>query len=269
MSRLESGPARTEAMYQLVFFLACVAFGSWFLYDWRIGYPAKNRAEAITKLPAFVEDPKLESAPLYDKLDDKPNEADFAKLGKALDATAGTPQSIEQVRSFAGEPELVREEGGRRVEYYLSKTSGLKVEVRDGRVQPIAAAKSWKTWNKSYEETENQKWWGLVPLVLSLMFLRKFLQSVTLRARLDEREMTYGGVTIPYDRIESIQDYSPKGWVDVYYRDPADRRKKLRIDNQKVQKFEEIVDELCRIKGVPNPILEHRAAQAAEGGPST
>jgi hypothetical protein len=249
-------------MYQLAFFVAAVAFGGWFLYDWKIGYPEKNRTEAITKLPAFAEDPSLKAEELYDKLDEKPNSSDFAKLEKSLAATDGTSKDLAQIEAIVGKPDLERRDADRRLFFYLSKTGGLKVEERNGVVQPITPAKSWKTWNKSHEEVENQKWWGLIPIVLSLLFLRKFLQAITLRARLEENEMVYGGTVIPYSQIESIQDYNPKGWVDVYYRDAANRRKKLRIDNQKIEKFEPLVDELCRIKGVPNPIAAARATES-------
>lgn len=266
MTRVESGPALTEAMYQLVFFVATLALGLWFIYDWKVGYPAKNRVEALTKLPAFVEDPNLNAEPLYDKLDEKPTQADFEKLAKTLAAADGLPRDLAQIEEIVGPPDFERQEPDRRLVYYLSKTGGLKVELRNGVVQPITAAKSWKTWNKSHEEVENQKWWGLAPIVLSLVFLRKFLQAITLRVRLEENEMVYGGQVIPYSRIESIQDYNPKGWVDVYYRDAADRRKKLRIDNQKVAKFDQVIEELCRIKGVPNPITAARAAASPPEG---
>lgn len=266
MTRLESGPARTDALWQIGIFLAFFAFGLYFLYDWKIGWPKANREHAIADLPKFVQDLKLDAAGTYGKLGDRPTQDDFDKLCKA---TAGSPPSIDAVHAALGQPTLTREVTSQQFEYFLSRTGGAKIEIKDGRVQPFAPGSNWQTWYKSHEQVNNQVYWSLLPFAASLFFLKKLVTAVSLKATLDDKEMVYGGRRVAYDRIESIQDYNPKGWIDVHYRDDANARRKLRIDNEKIARFDEIVARLCAAKNVPNPVEElRRQRQALDGGAS-
>jgi hypothetical protein len=269
MTRIESGPARTDALYHLGTLLFFIGFGTWFLYDWKIGYPESNRARAIEQLHHFIEDKSLQdadkAATLYDGLGDSPTEEQFNRLLEQF-AKSGAPLDTSAIREKFGEPSLTREmDDGRKLEFWLSKTGGLKAELKDGRLQPILANKNWRKWYKSHDEVEAQKWFGLVPFVLALYFVYKLVKALTLRASLDDNEFVYGGARIPVSQIESIRDYNPKGWIDVWYLNASNDRRKVRLDNQKIEKFNELVEALCALKGVPNPIAAHQAQREADG----
>jgi hypothetical protein len=75
--------------------------------------------------------------------------------------------------------------------------------------------------------------------------------------------MSYGGRLIPWDSMTALRDYSPKGWVDLYHTAQG-RERKLRLDNQRVRRFDEIVEAICARKGFADPVRAYAAAQARE-----
>ncbi|MGE3182272.1 MAG: hypothetical protein AB7N71_11630, partial [Phycisphaerae bacterium] len=254
--RLESGPAKKESIIQFLIFLALFAYGFYFFYDWKIGYPAKNKAHAIEALPAFLVESDLQdaskAAALYDNFAATPTKDDFDQLVKQI------PTALSDVEKVIGRaPDRIREADGTTYSYFLSKTGALVVETRGGRMQPLSAG-SWRTWGKTAAEVEMQKYWGFVPILLSLMFFRQFVRARRLRATLDENEMVYGGKRIRYEQITRIDEFHPKGWVDVYYTDESGTEQKLRIDREKIARFDEIIAILSEKKGIENPILVYR-----------
>jgi len=83
---------------------------------------------------------------------------------------------------------------------------------------------------------------------------------------IDDEGMVYDGQRIAFADMVSLRDYSPKGWIDLYYR-VGEREKRLRLDNEKVLRFDEIVDALCKAKGFRNEVREYaeeKARQKAE-----
>lgn len=247
MIQLESGPARIDKLYWLVVGLAFLAFSLWFLYDGLYGYPAKNAEKAREQLATLVESPEAM------KLGETPTEEDYQRLVKMA------PTRREQVEEVLGKERLpVRElrDGSRRMEYFASKYGMAMVPITEGGMVD-ARAMDWRTWYKGKSEVQQQFYWAIIPGVLSLYFFYRALKAARLRAVLDEEGMTYGGQRIAYADMTALRDYNRKGWVDLYYRKNGGERK-LRIDNQKIAKFDEITALLSEKKGWENPV------QAAE-----
>lgn len=257
---VESGPAKGERNYWLLVLTACLLFSGWFLRDGYSGYPKKCVEEARKNIVA--------------RLQDKPDrvnvEALVARLGTAIDqpefdAAIAEAKDPAALRAKLGEPLHVRTgANGETVEYFGSIYGLGGVTVRNGQIDATRTVK-WSRWYKSREEIDAQKYWALVPLAFALMPLWKIVQAVTLRVRVDENAVVYGGTTIPMADIVSVRDYKRKGLVDMYYRVGGQERR-LRWDNQKVARFDEVVDAICSIKGFPNPIQEYFAQKQREEG---
>ena len=119
------------------------------------------------------------------------------------------------------------------------------------------------TWNKSKDEIQLQLYCALVAFAFGLYMLTRVYKAATLRVVIDDDGMTYGKRRIAFADMVRLCDYSRKGWVDLYYRFGSQERK-LRIDNQKVRKFNEIIDTLCEAQGFEDP----RAAAAPAEAPA-
>lgn len=240
---LESGPARGDRIYFTILTVLCVGMFAYFIYDWQIGYPESNRKEAREKLAALLAVDK-ETVTIPEP--ERPLKPDFVAL-KEQEGTV-TP---EQVRAAFGEPILTAEQDGVSYEYYASDYGMATVPLRSGRVQQAGMA--WLTWYKTKEEVEGQLWWSFIPAAFGLYAIRRLIMATTLRIVVDDNGMTYAGRKIPFDAMQDLRDYNSKGWVDLYY-DAGGRRQKLRLDNQKIAKFNEVVVAICEKKGFENPL---------------
>jgi hypothetical protein len=238
--RLQSGPARGDAIYFSGFVLLCLFMAGWFYRDYRWGYIEKNRIEARKQLTGPIQAAKQTMPATFG-----------AKISKAEFDAAKASGKIEDIRRAFGEP-LLRNESvpGEVLEIYVSDYGRAEVPLRNGA--PVADKMTWTTWYKDREEVEGQLYWAMIPLALSLYAMLRLGRAVSLRAVIDDSGLTYGGKHIPFASMTRLTDYSKKGWVDLYYTTAAGEQK-LRIDNQKIAKFDEIIDELCREKGFPDP----------------
>ncbi len=244
MTRIESGPARTDALWQLVRAALFLGFAAWFLYDGAVRYPQKNQAAAEAALQARPFDGKLKFA----ELGEKPTKDEFAELLKAK-------ATLAQLREKLGLPNFT--EGGD--EYYITRYGY-------GRLSPAAGGGQWVKWpngGKDKEEITAQFYWAIVPVPIGLWFLYRLIKAATLKVAVDEEGLTYGGQRIALADIVALRDYSPKGWIDLYHK-VGDKEVKLRLDNEKVLRFDELVDAICQGKGFRNEVKEHAAAKARE-----
>lgn len=251
--RLTSGPASYDRLYNLFVMLLCLGLGAYFFYDWKIGYPAKNRAEAEKALAAIIDVSKLPA-----QLPLKPTEPDFDKF-RVSRSTSAT-----EMRAAFGEPMTTKPgPAGATIEYYVSATGMATATVSNGKI--ALDGLQWAKWSKTQSEVEQQFWCGVIAVAVALLFLPRALRSWLLSATIDDGGMTYGGKRIAFDAMKRFADYSPKGWVDLYYQDGAQERR-LRIDNQKIAKFDEIIDAICSAKGFTDPRPRETAQEAAQDG---
>jgi hypothetical protein len=249
--KLESGPAAYDRNYYLAFLVLCVGLCGYFLYDYIVGYVNKNREVARKQLIPLV---GADNVP--DKFGPAPTKPVFDALAQSQ------PTDPAAVREALGAPFTVKQTvDGESIEYYVSDYGMATVRSRNGRIQPNAL--DWRSWGKSKEEIRVQLYCALFALAVGLYVLYRVYKAATLRAAIDDEGMTYGGRRILFDDMARLCDYSRKGWVDLYYRRGSEERK-LRIDNQKIRKFDEIIDTLCEIKGFEDP---RAAAEEAEAAP--
>jgi len=257
--RLESGPASTDRNWHLARALIFVGFAGYFVYDGAIGYPKAIRSEAEAQLAAEPFNKKIS----YDALSDR------AMNDVAAQLTKDSPRTRSEVIKSLGEPtlSLPPESGSRaRSEYYLTRYGTVKFVTEGYRITEKPILKLWKGqmpngFDKA--KVQQQFYWAIIPFALGLPFVYWLIRAVTLRVVLDDEGMTYAGKRIPFADMVSLRDYSPKGWIDLYHRE-AGRERKLRLDNQKVQKFDEIVDAICQAKGFPTLVRESAARKARE-----
>jgi hypothetical protein len=258
MVKLESGPAWGDRLYYGVICIVIIGLGLWFIRDHYYGYPNKNRSEAakIMKRELGIEqDPQQLRTDL--------TKHDFEAFQDARKASV-EPTTITQLHEALGEPIHIKQEAaaGSSTHYFASLYGLATVPIRDGRVD--VEAMGWQKWSKTKSEIDQQFYFAFIPFAVALLFGYYFIRAATLRASMDEEGLTYGGVRIPFAQMKSLRDYNPKGWIDLYYSPDGGSERKLRIDNQKIAKFSEIIDGICAAKGFENELAEHEAQQAAE-----
>jgi hypothetical protein len=245
--RLESGPAKADRNWHLVRAVLFLGFALYFVYDGVIGYPKKNRAEAAKVLAGKP----IEGQVTFDQLGERPAEEDVARLQVAK------PTSRQQVYDVLGQPTFKAGDE----EYFISRYGYAKITMRGGIVNRDELL--WKKWYKSKEEVTGQFYWALIPALPGLWFLWRLYKAATLRVVVDDAGVQYDRQRIGWEAMESLRDYSPKGWIDLYYKDGA-RQKKLRLDNEKVALFDEIVAAICEKKGYANEVQAYAENKARE-----
>ncbi len=259
MILLESGPAKTDRNYRIIYAVAFLAFAAFFFYDGAYRYQAKNLDKAMADLKTWTdvpENPAEWEATVRRLMERDFSDQDFERLKQS-------GPSREKIRATLGEP-LPRKRGtiADNVELYVTRYGLAKVEMDPlGRVNPSKMA--FQKWQYSKSEIQGQFYWAIIPLALALVFFWKGFQAARLHATIDEEGMTYGKLRIPMAAMVSLRDYSPKGWVDLYYQ-AGDVQRKLRIDNQKIAKFNEIITLLCDRRGFDDPVKVFLAAQPAK-----
>lgn len=254
--RLESGPAKADRNWQIGRAIVFLGFALYFVYDGAIGYPSANRRAAQERLKT----PDLfDGEVTYDELGEAPTQDSFERLRES------NPTTSAQVHEALGEPTVARADGATRsTEFFANRYGYGVVSYVDGRVD--MGTMTWHTWSKTKEAIRGQFLWAIIPALPCLYFLRRFYKAVTLRVVVDDQGMTYDDRRIAFDDMVSLRDYSPKGWIDLYYKAGAGQRK-LRLDNEKVALFDEIVEAICQTKGFTNEVKAHaerKAGQEAE-----
>lgn len=239
--RIESGPAATDRNWRLLQTVVFLGFAGYFVYDGAVGYAARNRAEAEQQLLA----PPFEGRIRWEQLGDTPDVEDFERFRSAAAPT------VEALHRHLGEPKLTAVSGGLTREIFVSRYGRVEVDVTGSQAMPVPPG--WKKWFKSRAEITQQFYWAIAPALAGVYFLWRLVQAATLRVVVDGDGLTYAGRRIPLSAMTSLRDYSRKGWVDLYYRD-GERERKLRLDNQKVKRFEEIIAALCEARGFENPL---------------
>ncbi len=262
--RLESGPAKVDSYWWIARTVVFLGFALYFVYDGAIGWPGAVRKEAEKQLAGGVFKGRLS----YDQLPLKPEQADFEQFRAEVSEVAknAKPKAEMLIPKDGppplGESPLQEPVEGRTAHYFIGKYGYAMVEVADDRIIPDTM--KWSEWKKDYnrEKIEGQFYWAALPGVFGLYFLYRMIKALTLRAVIDDQGLTYGGERIAWAEMKSLRDYSPKGWVDLHYTHGGQERK-LRIDNEKILKFNEIIDEIVREKGFEHPVDAYELSKHA------
>jgi hypothetical protein len=242
--KLESGPAATDRNWHIARAILFLGFAAYFLYDGSIGYPNKNRKEAEKWLQAPQ---PIGGQVSWGDLKSSPTLPEYEKL------QAANPRTREEVHRVLGQPAFVVGSD----EYFMSWYGRGKITYAG---DSVTAVEPWHEWYKSREEIRIQFYCAIIAALPGLYFLWRMFKAMTLRVVIDDKGMDYGGQRIPFEAMVSLQDYSPKGWIDLYYMQD-DAKKKLRLDNQKVRLFDEIVEAISEAKGFENAVKAHAEEQ--------
>ncbi|HMQ15046.1 MAG TPA: hypothetical protein PKC49_03645 [Phycisphaerae bacterium] len=243
--KIVSRSPRGEIIYWLVVSLIPIGLGLWFLYDWQVGYVGQNRAKA-RQHPSLAGQPELVERAMERATPTDTQFRDFAST---------RPTSREQVVQRFGEPLTSQSrETGELVDEYPSRYGVLTVVSRGGRL-PAEGGLTWIDWPHTEGQIRGQLYWTIPCAVFLIWPLRRLILALTLRVELDEDRLAYRGEVVRYDDMTGLRDYNPKGWVDLYYRKAGQSNEAmLRLDNQKVAAFNEIVTEIATRKGFANPL---------------
>lgn len=242
---LESGPALKDRLYNTIFMIALVAYAGWCYYDGTYRYFDLNRAEAKKTLTPLVGEGNIP-----------------ATLGRAITRDTQTflrtripaldsPRAIQDALAVAPIHEKRSADGQLEAQYYVSDFGMITVPVTHDSVDPAKIEfQKWK-----YEPLDLTMQFGMMYLVLvvAALFGWRALNGTLLRATIDEQELRYGKKRIPIKSIKRLSDYSPKGLVTLVFEDAAGRLQKLRLDDQKILKFQEIIDVICNLRGFADP----------------
>jgi hypothetical protein len=249
--RIETRSPRGEIIYWLVVSLIPIGLALYFLYDWKIGYYAQNRAEAqkqgyLAGAPEVVDQAMQRSSPTDREFKDLKN---------------SNPTSSEQVRARFGEPLLTRTtDTGLLEERYASRYGVATVLSRNGLIASDSGL-TWTDWKHTQSDIQAQLYWTIPCLLFLIWPLRRLMLALTMKASLDDEKLVYRGRVIRYEDMTDLKDYNPKGWVDLYYRrDGEAEPAMLRLDNQKIDAFNEIVETIAARKGFVNPLKQAAAA---------
>lgn len=248
--RIESGAPAGSRNYWAIVIVVCVAISAYFLYDAAVGYRAKNVKEARRQLGI---PPEQEFAPADPEI---PNESIVEELRKQ------PPAGPDDLRQRLGAPfSSQREPNGARIDKYVSYYGVATVTLRNEQVRDL----KWTSWGKTKVQIEGQYIWAIFPALFGLVGVYKLIKTIGLRAVLDDEGFSVGDLKIGFGDMTSLSGYSRKGWVDLNYTSDGTTGK-YRLDNQRIERFDEIVTEICARKSFDNPLMSGDE-QADDGGP--
>jgi hypothetical protein len=250
--KVESGPAKADSLWQIGRATLFLAFAAWFLWDGLIRYPDQNREKAHEGL---ADKTTFEGAVSYDQLGEDLTQPVFEQSAQKL--TRGMPR--KEVHDILGQPVHTRTVGSTMTDFYASEYGYATVLFENRRLDSA----NWRAWDHTKADIEGQFYFAIIPIVIGLFFLYRFARAVSLRVVVDDTGMAYAGRRIPFDAMVSLRNYSPRGWIDLYY-ERGPKQARLRLDNEKIARFDEVVEAICRAKGWRNEVKEAQQRKARE-----
>ena len=238
--RVESGPAKWDYYRYLIMTLVFVGWWVACYYDGTRGWVNKNRAEARKQLAPIV----AGAREIPEELGSSPTQPEFESIEDTRPEIAELRQRFgAPFHSNAGQP-------GETIDYYVSDYGMMMVTTRLNRVK--TGGIEWTLWNKPKSEIERQYYWGAAGLIVAAICGFYFVRTARFRLVIDDKGLTSEGRQIPFESMTGFANYSRKGWVDLNY----GAAKPLRLDNQRLAKFDETIDAICEVKGFPDPRQE-------------
>jgi len=224
---------------RIVIFLAmCILFTGWFAIDGFVRYPAKNVKWAYQNLAQGIE-----GLPAPDALQTNPK-ALLAELQKVQ-----TGQKVDEVKALLGAPSF---ESPQDLCYVGPAAFGWFV-VRDGRIDEI------KKVQMNSEPDENDIAWqkrvSYLMAALAVLALIHLFRVLSSKIILDDAGLRIAGRQIAWDAMQSIgsDELAAKGWVNLHYL-AGHEQTSVRLDSYAIDRFEEILTEICAEKGFPCPL---------------
>jgi hypothetical protein len=233
-------------------FLLLAILAGWFALDGWVRWPGQN-TEAAQK--AFPKNSK--EVPVV-------NPAVTEEAVRAAEVEPGRAVSLADLRKEWGEPAYlgsVAADGSAadQVAFFVGPLGYARVKVDGQKARSI----EWHAGPRAASDLLVQKLLasllGVAALIPLLLVVREISRQYELN---DEGLVMPGHGRIPYDRMIGIDasSFASKGIVRLKYLDAAGGERTAVLDEERIEKFDEIVTALCRLKGWPVETA------AAEGG---
>lgn len=225
-------------------FVLLAGFAAWFAYDGWITYPNRNLQTARQALPRVIE--RMPPA----------NPAVTQESAKAVQADAAKGLRLADLRRNWGEPVFTGPSAadaggaGRTEAYFVGPFGWVRVILAAEMVDKV----EWHDSAKTASEIAVQKLLAILLAAASLAPLGLLLIALLCKYQLDDEGLVLPRAGhIPYDRMIGVDagDFNKRGVVRLKYRDAAGRDCTAVLDEEKIDKFDEIVAALCRRKGWP------------------
>ena len=243
--RIESGPTVERRVRSTLALILFAGFALWFARDGWIAWANENIEKYLAVFPLEQRD-AVRTGPWYDKVTIE----SAAQAETALEA--GRPDAVRQALSelYGGPPTLETDETW----YYLGPVGQIRVSLRQGRPTGVKPVKP----EHSAGSIQIQKVLAAALGVLAAVMFIHVIRVFATRLVLDDSGLVYrGGGPIGWDAMKRLDSakFDKKGWVDLYHTRNGDERP-LRLDEYHVARFEDVIDEICAIKGFANPLPE-------------
>jgi len=174
------------------------------------------------------------------------------------------PEKIERIKPGMTEAQVADELGKpTKIEleklWYIGPGAYAAIAMDDGKIyQETDPAARNPDIREAHEPSESDIFWqkaiaaGLA--IGSILIGRRLYRILTLRVVLDDEGLHHNRLLVRWDQMESLatEQYLDKGWVDLVYR-PNGQPRRLRLDGYRVNRFKEIVAEICNRKGFSLP----------------
>lgn len=253
--RIESGVNRRALMRQGMFVTLLLIFAGWFGYDGWIGYPRANMQQAKQSFPVVPEG----DIPVNAGVTEESFKAANAKLKDGL-------VTLADLEHNWGEPAYkgTAQDGtkGDKSAFFVGTYGWVKVAL----VGNAADSMEWVAAPKDPSAVLVQKLLAAILAVIAMIPLGILLGYTSGKYVLDDEGLTLpGGRPIKYPQMTAIDfaDLRRRGIVRLTYQNEKGESATAVLDEEKMEKFDDIVLTLCETKGWQEQ-LEEAAAQQAE-----
>ncbi len=242
--QIVSGASKRGVARRGFAFVLLAGFAGWFAYDGWVTYPNRNVETARQALPRVVG----RMPPASPAVTEESAAAVQAGVAKGI--------RLADLRQKWGEPAftgpLPADAGGasKTEAYFVGPYGWVRVILAAEMVDKI----EWHAAAKSPSEIWIQKGLGIGLAAVALVPLGLLLTMQLGKYQLDDEGLVLPRVgRIPYERMTGVDasDFSKKGIVLLRYHDGTGADRTAVLDEEQIDKFDEIVVALCKRKGWP------------------
>lgn len=252
--RIESGVTKRALLRQGMVVGLLLVFAAWFGWDGWVGYPKTNMEDAKKNFPVVPEGPVGQSAEVTqesvqqfkDQLKDSSHPLMIADLNRKW----SDPQYLGAAEANGG---------GGKAAFYVGTCGWAKVAMSGDAVTDI----TWQSASNNASSILVQKLLAAALVVGAMIPLGILLGRMSGKYVLDDKGLTLsGGQPIRYEQMTAIDlaDLQKKGLVRLKYKNDKGQDATAVLDEEMIEKFEDIVLNLCEKKNWQSQ-LEEAAAQ--------
>lgn len=258
--RIESTVARRALMRQGIVVVVLLVFAGWFGWDGWVGYPTKNMDQAKGNFPVVP----AGAVPQYAEVT-----VESAKeFQDRLKADSGSRLTLDDLRKAWKEPAYLGAAeasgsgaaAGGQAAFFVGTYGWAKASL----VGDVISGIEWHDGEKSYSAVAVQKLLAAVLGVVAMIPLGILLGLMSGKYVLDDEGLGLpGNKQIRYAQMTGIDlaDLQKRGIVRLTYQNEKGEEATAVLDEERVEKFEDIVLNLCEKKGWQEQ-LEQAAAEA-------